>query len=147
MSKTQLLVHLVFSTKCREKSINPEYKRELYGYILGILNNKNCKTVRINGMADHVHILFDLHPSLAVADLVRIIKGSTSDWMKNNPNFRKFKGWGVGYYAVSIGREEKDRCRQYIMNQEEHHKDRSLMIELETMIRAYEMDWFPDDWQ
>ena len=146
MGHTKILIHIVFATKCRENSINPEKKKDLYSYIHGIIVNKKCKTVRINGMADHVHILLDLHPSVALADLVKSIKGSSGEWLKSNPNFLKFKGWGRGYYAVSIGKEEKDICRNYIMGQESHHSNRELMEELETLIKAWEMRWYPDDW-
>lgn len=74
MSKTKCLIHLVFATKSRKTTILMPRKAELYNYIFGILKNNNCFVHRINGMSDHVHILFDLNPSIALADIVKAIK-------------------------------------------------------------------------
>ena len=145
MSKTRIICHIVFATKAREKSINPEYKRDLYKYIYGIIKNHKCFTKRINGMSDHVHILLDLSPSIALSDLMEKIKSSSSLWLKSNPNFKKFKGWGRGYYAESIGREGEAACYTYICNQEVHHKDHSLSEELEYLIKSIGMEWYPDE--
>ena len=97
MSKTQILLHIVFTTKYRLQTIPLLHKRELYRYIYGIIRNYHCHTLRINGMTEHVHILLDLNPTVALADLVKKIKQSSSVWMKINPYFNLFEGWNTGY--------------------------------------------------
>ena len=69
-SYRQILYHLVFRTKDSRKTLVQEHSRELYAYILGFIQNKNCFLYRINGMEEHIHILCDLHPKIALADYV-----------------------------------------------------------------------------
>ena len=147
MSKTSLLCHIVFATKMRERTILMDKKRELYAYINGIIQNKNCYTIRINGMDDHIHILVDMHPTVAVADLVKVIKQSSSNWLRQNWLFPMFMGWGKGYYAASIGIEGKEACRNYIMNQEEHHRNENFMQEMERAIKETQLEWYEGDWE
>ena len=78
----QILYHIIFRTKGSVKTINQNHAKDLYKYIFGIIKNKNCQLARINGMEDHIHIISDLHPSVALADFIREIKVSSSKWMK-----------------------------------------------------------------
>ena len=82
-SYRQIFYQIVFATKYREHTIEDEHAEELYKYICGIIKNKSCKSYRINGMDDHIHIFSDLHPSICLADYVKDIKVSTNFWMKN----------------------------------------------------------------
>ena len=113
---------------------------------MGIIVNKKCRLIRINGMADHIHILVDLHPTIAVADLVKEVKQWSSRWLKMNPAFPGFDCWGEGYYAVSVGIDGLEACRQYIINQETHHVGTGLLDEMERMAHSYGLRWYSDDW-
>lgn len=147
MSKTRILIHIVFSTKRRERTINTFHRKELYAYIWGIVKNKNCYLHRIDGITDHVHMLIDLHPSIALADLVKEIKTASNLWLKENPHFPKFDRWGSGYYAVSISCDEMEACKNYIMNQETHHLGTGFMAEMEWMALKNSLTWYKDDWE
>ena len=147
MSKTSLLCHIVFATKMRERTILMDKKRELYAYINGIIQKKHCQAIRINGMDDHIHILVDMHPTVAVADLVKIIKQSSSNWLRQNWLFPMFMGWGKGYYAASIGIDGKEACRNYIINQEAHHQNENFMQEMEKAITETKLEWYEADWE
>ena len=83
----QILYHIVFRTKSSEKTINQFHSADLYKYIWGIITNKKCTLLRINGMEEHIHILSDLHPSVALADYIRDIKVSSAKWMKEQGIF------------------------------------------------------------
>ena len=146
MSKTRILVHIVFSTKYRQPTISLNHKRRLYAYIHGIIQKYRCKTLRINGLADHVHILIDLHPSVALATLVKEIKQSTSLWMKNEIDFKKFSGWNEGYYAASIGANEESACVQYIINQDTSHNEKDFITEMKQLAMEYQFEWDERDW-
>jgi len=100
-SYRQILYHLVFRTKDSEKTLAQEHSKELYAYLTGIIKNKNCFLYRINGMEEHLHILCDLHPSIALADFMRDIKTSSSLWLKQTGKFSKFNGWADGYAALT----------------------------------------------
>lgn len=70
-----------------------DHSEELYKYIWGIINRKNCFLYRINGIEDHINMLVSIHPSIAVADFIRDLKRSTSVMLKMENGFEKFKGW------------------------------------------------------
>src|SRR5437867_12521452 len=94
---TQICYHLVFSTKERVPTLSGDKRANLFRYTWGILKNKDCHLYRIGGVEDHLHILTSLHPTLALADLVKEIKVSTSSWIKNENVFPKFTHWQDGY--------------------------------------------------
>ena len=138
-SYRQILYHVVFRTKDSRKTIVPDHSKELYAYIMGIIRNKNCFLYRINGMEDHLHILSDLHPSIALADYMRDIKTSSSIWLKQSGKFPDFNGWGEGYAALTYGWKDKEMIANYIKNQPEHHKKESFENELRRLLEEYEV--------
>lgn len=146
MSKTLIICHIVFCTKFREKSINPEYDRDLYAFICQIFKENKCWVHRINGASDHIHILLNLNPTIALADLMREVKASSSQWLKKNPDFRFFRGWGKGYFAVSVNPDNIEHVKQYIINQKDHHRSGGFEKEIEFLINHFGLDWFPDEW-
>ena len=93
MAYTQILYHTVLRTKRSELSIAQENVSSLYQYIWGIITNKKGTLYRINGIEDHIHILSDLHSSIALADFIKSVKVATSLWMKQSSDFPKFRGW------------------------------------------------------
>ena len=105
-----------------------------------------CWVYRIGGMPDHIHILFDLNPTVSMAEVMKTLKQNSSIWLTNNSDFSRFRGWGEGYFAVSVSPGEKEGIRQYIINQKSHHRREDILGELERLIRIYEMEWYPDDW-
>ena len=147
MSKTCILCHVVFSTKYRQKTIESSKKRELYRYMYGIIEKRRCKVIRINGMEDHVHLLIDLHPSIALADLVKAIKQGSTMWLKENWIFPYFNGWTSGYFASSVGIEGMETCRLYIINQETHHTQIDFLEEIEHAVKNHGLEWREDDWE
>jgi putative transposase len=133
-SYRQILYHIVFRTKNSRKAIVQEHSRELYAYIMGIIRNKNCFLYRINGIEDHIHILCDLHPSVALADFMRDLKTASSVWMKQSGKFPKFAGWAEGYAALTYSYRDKDKIVRYIKNQQEHHRKKSFEKELKGLL-------------
>lgn len=118
----QIYYHLVFGTKNRVPAIEQKNEEQLYKYISGILKSKNCYLYQINGMPDHIHIFFDLHPSIALSDLVKDIKVATNKWIRENKLFPLFTEWQVGYGAFTKSQSDKEKIIRYIINQKEHHK-------------------------
>ena len=145
----QILYHIVFRTKRSEKTINQDHSAELYKYIWGIINNKKCVLYRINGMEEHIHILSDLHPSVALADYIKDIKVSSAKWMKASGLFPTFDGWGIKYCALTYSYKERDSLISYIKNQQEHHKTESFHDEIVRLFKEHGIDldekWFWED--
>lgn len=145
----QILYHIIFRTKGSIKSLSLNNSEELYKYIAGIIKNKNCTLYQINGMEDHIHILSDLHPSIALADYIKDIKIASSKWMKENSLFPLFNGWGIKYCALTCSYKERNILITYIKNQREHHKKESFSDEMERFLLSngitLESKWFWQD--
>lgn len=135
-SYSQIFYHIIFRIKNSTRSLSLNNIDKLFAYIIGIIENKNCHLYRINGMEDHIHILSDLHPSVALADYVRDIKTSTSIWLKQNPDYSKFRGWAEGYAALTYSYENKDQIINYIKNQQLHHRKVSFYDELKELLES-----------
>jgi putative transposase len=133
-SYRQIFYHIVFGTKNREATLVEAHGDELYKYISGVVKNKNCKLYRINGVADHIHILSDLHPTVSLADYIKDIKASSNFWMKESGKFPDFAGWQEGYGAFTCSVEEKDRIINYIKNQKDHHKIETFYDEFKRLL-------------
>ncbi len=127
---TQILYHIVFSTKYRSRTLHVNGRPSLFRYITGILKNNKCKVYRINGVEDHLHMLIDLHPSISLANLVKDIKLASSKFIKENKLFPSFGGWQEGYGAFTCSYREKDALIAYVNNQERHHQKSSFREEL-----------------
>lgn len=134
MSYRQILYQIVFCTKYRNPVITDIHCEELYKYIWGVIKNKKCTLFRINGIEDHIHILSDLHPSVALADFVKEIKVASSLWMKASGLFPDFEGWAEGYGAFTYSIKERDRVINYIKKQKEHHRNITFNDEYKNLL-------------
>ncbi|WP_340111518.1 IS200/IS605 family transposase [Maribellus mangrovi] len=139
-SYRQILYQLIFRTKHSQKTLVLEHNEMLFKYIWGIIKNKNCHLFRINGMEDHLHILTDLHPSIALADFVRDIKTASSIWLKTSDYFPDFVGWADGYAALSYSYWDKDKLINYIKNQQQHHKTESFETEYRRLLEEHQIN-------
>jgi len=138
---TQILYQIVFSTKYREHTLTKPGREELYRYISGVLKNKNCHLYQIGGVADHLHIVTHLHPSVALASLVKDVKLSSSEHIKNQNLFPLFNGWQVGYAAFTYSIEAKQNLICYVQNQEVHHKEQSFKEELMKYLEEFQIEY------
>ena len=130
----QIYYQIVFGTKHWEPTISETHCTELYKYVWGIINEKNCKLHRINGVEDHLHIFTELHPTIALSNFVKDIKVASSLWMKANGKFPDFKGWQEGYGAFTYNIRERDMLINYVKNQKEHHKKESSKDEFRRLL-------------
>jgi REP element-mobilizing transposase RayT len=114
---------------------------ELFRYMSGILQNKNCKNLQINGVEDHVHILMKLHPSVALADLIKDIKISTNAFIKEKGLFPLFTGWQNGYGAFTYSFEALPNLIRYIQNQEIHHGEITFEDEYIALLEEHGIEY------
>ena len=119
-SLSRILIHLVFSTKNRARSIPPSTRSDLHAYLAGILSKLGCPPIRVGGPDDHVHLLFLLGRQQTVSQIVENVKTSSSKWMKTRgiPGF----SWQAGYGALSIAECQVAIVDRYVQNQLEHHR-------------------------
>ena len=121
-SYRQILYHIVFCTYNRENTIPPEQQEALYKYIWGIITNRKGVVYQINGMENHIHILSDLHPTVALADFIKEIKTASNFWMKQTGKYPEFIHWSEGYCALTYTYRDKAMIVNYIKNQKKHHR-------------------------
>ena len=123
---TSCLIHYIFGTKGRRKSIASELRQQLWPYVGGIARANGCKALAVGGTDDHIHLLLSLHRTITVAKAVQLIKGGSSKWIHDSfPAHREFV-WQEGYGAFSIGVSGIEETTTYVNRQEEHHRTRTF---------------------
>ena len=136
-SLSNVFVHIVYSTKKRQRWLTDEICFELYPYISTILKNSNCHPYEVGGMADHVHILCTLPKTTTISDLIKEIKISTSKLIKSkNDKYNDFF-WQHGYGVFSISPSHLNIVRSYIIHQSDHHKKITFEDELRKLLNKY----------
>lgn len=138
---TQITIQVVFAVKHRESVITKNHRPELYKYITGIINNKKHKLLAINGVSDHVHILFGLNPSVALSDIVRDIKNNSSRFINEKGWISGHFEWQAGYGGFSYSRSQRPEVIRYIEDQEEHHKRGSFREEYLKILNEFEIEF------
>ena len=138
---TNLLYHIVFSTKERRQLITPAIQDDLYAYLGGIVRGLDGILLEVNGIADHVHLLAKLPPKLALSDAVRDIKANSSKWL-NEEKSRLYKfAWQDGFAAFSVSESQAERIRGYIRNQKTRHKLMNFKEELLGLLVKNRIDY------
>src|SRR5262249_29304781 len=121
-SYTNLLYHIVFSTKDRRPLITLEREARLHHYIGGIVRGCAGISLELNGTSDHIHLLAKLRPDRALSDVLRDLKSNSSGWMHDIfPLLRDFC-WQRGYGAFTVSQSDVNSVRNYIRAQKEHHR-------------------------
>jgi putative transposase len=138
---TQIHIQAVFSVQNRACIISNSWKEELYKYIMGIIKENKHKPIIINGMPDHIHVLFGLRPSQSISDLMQDIKGSSSKWI-NEKGFVKGRfSWQEGYGAFSYSKTDLPRVINYIKIQQEHHSKKTFIEEYNELLKELNIDF------
>ncbi|HDN27564.1 MAG TPA: transposase [Thioploca sp.] len=134
-SLSNILVHIVFSTKNREDLILPSVEAELHAYMAQIYLNESCPALIIGGTTNHIHTISRLERTVTVAHLLEHVKKGSSKWIKTKG--REFSGfaWQSGYGAFSIGASNLEASTQYIRNQKQHHQNTSFEDEFRIMLK------------
>ena len=138
---TQIHIQTVFAVQNRQSLIGDEWKEDLYKYMTSIIQNNNHKLLQINGMPDHVHILFGLRPVQAISNLMKQVKQDSSKWINQNRLARGKFSWQEGYGAFSYSKSQLPRVIKYIQNQQEHHKTKSFREEYLALLKTHEVDY------
>ena len=134
-------VHIVFSTKNREKVIHPPHEKELHSYIVGICSSAESHAVIVGGYTDHIHILCNLSRKIALMTLIQKIKANSSRWFKTlDVKYADFK-WQNGYGSFSVNPHEIDLVIKYIQNQHQHHQNQSFKEEYVAFLKKYDMEF------
>ncbi len=138
---SQVLLHIVTSTKGRTPWISVEVAERLYPYIGGIVRAEKGILYEIGGVEDHVHLYLRWRPDGSVSDLMRKVKSGSSKWMHETfPELADF-AWQEGYSVFSVSKSQEDALKRYICGQAEHHKTEDFKSELLHILRAHGVEF------
>lgn len=139
---THLVTHIVFGTKNRAPLIKDNIKDDLHSYLGGIVRELGGDAILTNGMPDHVHMLVSTPPTLAIADVARVVKANSSRWVHEKwPGELRTFIWQQGYGAFSVSRSAIPDVERYIANQEEHHRKVSFQEEFLALIKRHGIEY------
>ena len=140
-SLAKIYVHLIFSTKNRERVLTDDLRSDLYAYLGGILNGLGCVPVEINSEPDHVHILLILARTETVSNVVGQVKKSSNDWLRTqDEQFASFH-WQAGYGAFSVSQSVVEDVREYLRKQREHHRQKTFQEEYRALLLKYAVEF------
>jgi len=140
-SLAKVYVHTIFSTKNREPVLHDSWRDELFTVLGGAANNLGCQSLTVGGVADHVHLLFQLGRTITIAGAVGKIKSTSSLWLNQTRGPAKPFHWQSGYGVFSVSQSNVEAVIEYIRRQPEHHKTQSFQDEFREWLRQYHVEW------
>lgn len=138
---TQIHIQAVFAVQNRISLISRTWENRLYQYITGIIQNNGHKLLVINGMPDHIHILFGMRPAQSLSDLMQDIKGSSSKWINQNKLIIGKFSWQEGFGAFSYSKSQISEVANYIEDQKQHHSKNAFIEEYQKILKDFEIDY------
>jgi putative transposase len=136
-SYCRLWTHVVFSTKNRQPLINRESEIFLYDYLSDQLRKCECVPLAINGMPDHMHLLFLANYKMSLMDTMKQVKGSSSFWMNRNKLSDQKFDWQDGFCGLSVSEDNVEIVKRYVQNQKAHHTRHTFQQEYEEFIKDH----------
>jgi putative transposase len=138
---SQILLHIVYSTKYRKPWITAEIAERLYPYIGGIIRAEKGALYEIGGIEDHVHLYLRWRPDESISNLMRTVKARSSKWIHEQfPALSDF-GWQDGYGVFTVSKSQEEIVKKYIRGQKEHHQKGDFKSELLHLLRAHEIEF------
>ena len=138
---TQIHIQVVIVVKYRQAIIAPIWKEKLYKYMTGIIQGGNHKLLAINGMPDHVHILFGMRPTQALSKLMQEVKRDSAAWINDHALTDKRFRWQAGFGAFSYTKDLVPKVIRYIQNQEDHHQTLTMRQEYRQLLNDAGVDY------
>ncbi|MGD9992259.1 MAG: IS200/IS605 family transposase [Salinivirgaceae bacterium] len=138
---TQIHIHAIFAVQNKISLISKSWEERLHQYITGIIQNHGHKLLAINGMPDHVHILFGMRPVQSLSDLMRDVKGDSSLWINENKFVDGKFSWQEGFGAFSYSKSQIPAVARYIENQELHHKKVTFIEEYRKVLHDFGIEF------
>lgn len=136
---TQIPIHAIFAVAHRENVILAHWRDRLHQYISGILAAETGYALAVGGWLDHVHIFFELKPTQSVAHVLQTVKANSSGWVNANGFVPGRFAWQAGYGAFAHSRSQRDTVIKYIMNQEQHHRQKTFREEYTQLLHTQDI--------
>jgi len=140
-SLSQVILHIVFSTKERRPWLDPAIRPRMHAYLATLCRDCDCVAYRVGGVADHVHIAARLARTISQADFLEKIKKTSSAWIKEQGEQYQGFFWQAGYGDFSIGWSQLDDLMRYIDHQDQHHRTRTFQEEYRDLLLKYHVNF------
>ncbi len=138
---TNLLYHVIFSTKGREPIIIPEIRDDLHRYMGGIIKGEGGVLLEIGGMSDHIHMAIKLRPVHSLSDIMKKVKGNASKWLNEQNRLTDRFSWQDGYGAFSVSESQISTVIRYVREQAKHHRRQSFKDEFIRLLEHHRMEY------
>ncbi|MCL5267111.1 MAG: IS200/IS605 family transposase [Bacteroidetes bacterium] len=136
MPYVRIWVHLIWSTKNRDRVLNDKLREKVLSHIKENASKKNIHLDTIDGVEDHVHVLLSLKSDQTISKVAQLLKGESSHWVNGNSKNGKFE-WQDEYIAVLVSESMVEKVREYIRNQKQHHRMKTFSEEYKEFIERY----------
>ncbi|NQT65304.1 MAG: IS200/IS605 family transposase [FCB group bacterium] len=133
----KIWLHIVWSTKDRFPFLSSEIRKKLFDHIYTIAFEKVYHLSLINGIEDHVHCLFSFNPKYSISKMINDIKGESSHWLNEQKLLKAKFNWQRGFSVFSVSESNVKNVRNYIKNQEEHHRKISFTEEWNLLLKKH----------
>jgi REP element-mobilizing transposase RayT len=140
-SLSQVILHVVFSTKDRHPWLDLTIRPRMHAYLATLCRDCDCPTYRVGGAVDHVHIATRLARTLSQAELLEKIKKTSSAWIKTQGEQYGSFFWQGGYGDFSIGWSQLEELVRYIDRQEQHHRTQTFQEEYRSLLQKYHVEF------
>lgn len=140
-SYSSIRVHVIFSTKGRQKTLSDILQPKLWPYMAGIARNHGFEALKVGGVEDHTHALLLLSPTIPLAKSVQILKSCSSKWINDMGSPGRSFAWQEGYGAFSVSASQTEDVIRYINNQAAHHAKQSYEDEFLEMLKKYGLNY------
>jgi len=140
-SLSQVLVHVVFSTKDRQPWLDPAIRSRMHAYLATVCRDCQCEAYRVGGVADHIHMAARLARTINQSELLEKVKKTSSAWIKTQGTQYELFFWQAGYGCFSIGYSQLDDLMRYIDKQESHHRTKTFQEEYRELLRKYRIEF------
>lgn len=136
-----MYVHLIFAVKNRDAMLNKEIRARVFEYISGIITNMGQKSIIVNGVSNHVHILIGFNSSISISEAVHEIKRNSSLFINKEKLCKGKFAWQEGYGGFTYSRSQLENVYRYIQNQEKHHEKSSFKNEYVQFLKKFEVEY------
>ena len=140
---SNLLFHVIFSTKDRWPTINDHFQSRLYEYMCGVARSEFGRVIAIGGTADHLHALVLLGTDVPIAAAMRKLKGLASKWVHRTFPDEKGFAWQSGYAAFTVSQSGMPDVVGYIERQADHHRRVTFEEEFRAFLDRHGIEYDP----
>lgn len=141
----KIWIHLVWTTKNRTPLMRKPIRPMIFQHIIEKAQTEGFHLDMINGIENHVHCLLSLNPKYAISQVVNLLKGESSHWINLNKIIRTRFSWQDGFSAFSVSESQVQRLRNYILNQEKHHRRMSYEEEIQKLYKLHKIELPPNE--